>query len=348
MARIAWSIMGDSRGHLTRALIMAEALRDHELLFVGGGCVEELAALGHRVCRVPMLTTVLRNSRTLALPTALVCARAILGAGETVRALRRELERFGADCAVSDYEFFLPRAARAMGLPCLSFDHQHVVSKCRPEVPPGPWLSGRVLAAIVRGVFSLPERYLVTSFFPAPPKGPDTTLVPPLLRPDVAALRPEPSQGGILAYFRGGLPGGLLEALSATGRRVDLYGQGEGPGAGNVRFRATERAAFLEDLARAEYVVANGGHNLISEALHLRKPVLVAASLFAEQELNAWNLLRMGLGGSYQCGEPLPRLVRGFEAGLEGCAARMAGMDVFGNARVEAALRAFIRGDAAL
>jgi len=344
VARIAWGIMGDSRGHLTRALIMAEALSRHELLFIGGGCVDELAAAGHRVLKIPMLTTYLREGRVLFGRTVAQIAGRVLGEGQVRRPLMRALETFGADCAVSDYEYFLPRAARAMGLPCLGFDHQHVLTNCRVENPPGLVVPGLVMRGVVRHLFSVPQRYLVPSFFPAAPRSPATRLMPPVLRPDVIPLAPQ-AGGHILAYYRAGTPAGLLEALATTGREVRLYGQGEKPSAGNVRYRASDRRAFLDDLAGCAYVAATGGHNLICEALHLGKPALAAAPMFFEQDVNAWNLRLLGLGDSIHAWPDAGALVRDFEARRGQYAAAAARADVNGNARVAAALEGFIAGE---
>jgi uncharacterized protein (TIGR00661 family) len=343
VARIAWSIMGDSRGHLTRALIMAEALSRHELLFIGGGCVDELAAAGHRVFKVPMLTTYIRDGRTLYGRTAAKCLGCVLGERVVRGRVIRALESFGADCAVSDYEFFLPRAARAMGLPCVGFDHQHVMTNCHVANPPGLALTAAVTRATVRLLFCAPRRFLVPSFFPATPRTPATRLLPPVLRPDVLPLSGR-AGSHILAYYRAGTPAGLLEALSATGREVRLYGQGEKPSAGNVRYLPTERRVFLDDLAGCAYVASTGGQNLICEALHLGKPVLAAAPMFYEQDVNAWNLRLMGLGDSIHAWPDADSLVRGFEARREQYAQAAARADVYGNARVVEALEAFIAG----
>ena len=36
---------------------------------------------------------------------------------------------------LSDYEYFVPWAAHRAGVPCLSVDHQHVITACRHPVP---------------------------------------------------------------------------------------------------------------------------------------------------------------------------------------------------------------------
>ncbi len=44
---------------------------------------------------------------------------------------------------------------------------------------------------------------------------------------------------------------------------------GEKPPEGNLIFKKTSEDDFLADLAACRYVIANGGHSLISEALYL-------------------------------------------------------------------------------
>lgn len=317
MARIVWGLMGDSRGHLTRALIMAGELERHEILFVGGGCAGELRQLGHRVFTVPMPETILRDSKVQSLTTAAHFLRLALGRSEVLRGLADELARFKPDLAVTDYEFYLPRAARMLALPCVSFGHQHVLTRCVGALPPGQIINRLVTTAAIRLLFSVPERYLVTSFFSVSPKGPDTTVLPPILRPDVANLTPQ-AGGHVLAYLRAGMSRALLEALAATGREVRAYGLGERPASGRLSFLPAGRERFLEDLAGCAYVVANGGHNIISEALHLGKPVLAApVAMFYEQYVNAWHLRCLGAGDFFAGERGAAQAVADFGARLD-------------------------------
>lgn len=317
MARIVWGLMGDSRGHLTRALIMARELSGHELLFVGGGCVEQLRQQGRRVYSLPLPGTVLADNRVQPLATAEQFLRLALCRGGVLRGLARELERFGPALAVTDYEYFLPRAARMLGIPCVSFGHQHVLTRCHDVLPPGQPVSRLATTAAIRLFFSVPERYLVTSFYSARPKGPETTVLPPVLRQDVIKLALRAGEH-VLAYMRAGMPRAILEALAATGRAVRVYGLGDKPAAGNVRFCTADRQRFLEDLAGCAYVVSNGGHNLVSEALSLGKPVLATPmNMFYEQYANAWHLQRLGYGEYFMAEGGAARAVASFETRLD-------------------------------
>jgi uncharacterized protein (TIGR00661 family) len=317
MARIAWGIMGDSRGHLTRALALLQEFPQHEFLFAGGGCVEELRGLGLRIHSLPVPGTILSHGRVRGLATAANFLRLLARSPEILRGLRAALEEFKPDLAVTDYEFFLPRAAHGLGLPCVSLDHQHVLTKCRQEPLPGQFLNRLATTASIRLLFSRASRFLVTSFFPAEPLGPDTEALGPILRRDILALTPRDG-GHALAYLRTGLPRDLAQVLASLGREVRVYGLGALPARGPLRFLAGDRAAFLEDLVSCAFVLCNAGHNLLSEALFLGKPVLAMPSaMFYEQHVNAWRLRDMGRGDFFTDPARVGEALAGFERNLE-------------------------------
>jgi len=336
--------MGDSRGHLTRALIMAEELSGHELLFVGGGCVEELRRLGHRVYSLPMPETILSDNRVRTMATAAHFVSLALGRSDVQKGLAQEIEGFKPDLAVTDYEYYLPRTARPLGLPCISFGHQHVLTQCVDALPPGETLNRLTTTAAIRLLFSVPERYVVTSFFPAQPRDPNTLMLPPVLLPDLFGRAPQAGEH-VLAYFRAGMPPGLFQALAATGREVRVYGQGARPDAGRLRFLPTSRERFLDDLAGCAYVVSNGGHNLVSEALFLGKPVLAApAAMFYEQYVNAWHLRRLGYGDFVTTGASALRTVKDFEEQLKARQMALAGGATCGNRQAATAIEQALGG----
>ena len=63
MARIFYGVMGDARGHISRALTIALEMRQHEFLFVGGGTIRILQENGYQVENVPTTPTIIRNHR---------------------------------------------------------------------------------------------------------------------------------------------------------------------------------------------------------------------------------------------------------------------------------------------
>ena len=140
--------------------------------------------------------------------------------------------------------------------------------------------------------------YIVTTFFYPPILRGRTTLVPPLLRPEVVAAVPE--RGEHLLVYSGGSHT-LMELLHGTGMPCRVYGMRDGPEAGTtdgvIEFRPRSVDGFLEDLRTARAVVTGGGFSLLSEAVDLGKPTL-AVPLHGqfEQLMNARYLQREGYG----------------------------------------------------
>ena len=273
VARIIYGVMGDSGGHINRSLAVAAELPEHDFLFVGGGMVKMAKSNGHEFVRIPMLSTKLRENRVQFAATVAHFSRTIVGYSSIIDSLCKVIHDFKPDLAVTDYEFFLPRAARRLGIPTVSLDHQHILTHCRYPVPPRERLNRFMTVASVKYLFSTAERHLVSSFYPLPPLDDKTELIPPILHRDVLDITPQ--QGDhVVVYMRSGMTKQLFNALTSNKREYRIYGLGQTENIGNLHFCPLSRQGFLEDLATAAYVICNAGHTLTCEALYLKKPVL--------------------------------------------------------------------------
>ncbi len=318
MARILYGVQGDARGHLNRSLTVADLLHGHEILFVGAGVVAETRDLGFAYEPLPMLGTQLRHGRVDVGATVAGWARALAGYSAWVGRLAGIIRAFDPALIITDYEFFTSRAARKAGRPCVSLDHQHVLTRTRHEPPPGQRLNRIITETCIRVVSAPVSRHLITSFHRPPVKDPGRDeLFGTLVRRDVLPLTPRMGDHAVV-YIRGGNPDTLQRVLGGRRREYRVYGFGVRPNQGNVRFRPTARPAFLEDLATAAYVLSNGGHGLLSEALHLGKPVFcVPTRLFYEQLWNGHHLHRLGYGQCHPSLDLPPGCLDRFEADLD-------------------------------
>jgi uncharacterized protein (TIGR00661 family) len=112
------------------------------------------------------------------------------------------MDRFQPDVTMTDYEYFLPQASRQAGIPCLSIDHQHVITCCTHPVPWTQYPSYLSTSYAVNSLFSRASDYLVISFFQTPVKpGVRAKILPPLLRKSVIERRP--SLGGHVVAYQG-------------------------------------------------------------------------------------------------------------------------------------------------
>jgi uncharacterized protein (TIGR00661 family) len=345
VSRICYGVMGDARGHLSRALAIARELPQHEFLFIGGGKTHILEEKGYRVKDVPILPTIIRNNRV---DFAATLAHGLMGMGRmgpAFKDVRALIKDFDPHLIISDYEFVTLKVARLMGRPCVSLDNQHLLTHCRYDPPPGQRLNRYLTCALIRYLFSNASRYLVTSFHTLPPANRTLTEVfPPLIKQKLREYQPSPGDHAIV-YLRGDNLARLIKQLKQSKRTFVVYGLGEKPPDGNLIFKKTSEDVFLHDLATCHYVITNGGHSLISEALYLGKPVLChPIKLFYEQFFNAYFLKKNGFGDYSLDNACRQDIIKVFEEEVDQYRARITECNFFGNKLVAARLDELTRG----
>lgn len=345
MAKILYALMGDARGHFSRSLSVAQHMPQHEYLFLGGGAVLEMREMGYHVEELPMLATYYKHGRVDVPGTVANAARILCGRGKILQRLAELIRAFDPDLILSDYEYFTPLAARRLGRPCYSLDHQHVLTHCRYTPPTGQIYPRWLTFVPILGLYSNATRFLVSSFYELPPKTPQTEIFPPVLRQLVKNYRPFSGEHA-LVYMGNGVYEDIIPSLTARDRLFYVYGFGQRPAQGNVVFRPKSTGQFMEDLASCSYVISNGGHSLISEALYFGKPILCfPIPNVYEQFLNGHFLANSGFGLSSVDLKTHGQLLDAMEKGREGFAATIAKHNFWGNDKITARLQELMGTD---
>jgi uncharacterized protein (TIGR00661 family) len=343
MARILYGVMGDARGHVSRSLAVAQAMPHHEFLFAGGDRVHDLKSLGYHTEDLPMASTFYRDNRVDFPATIINAAKVLAGRSSTVRRLAEVIRRFDPDLILTDYELFTPQAAHKIGRPCISLDHQHILTHCNYEIPPKERLSRFLTCFSIRRLYSAADRFIIISFFDLPPSNSAITeVLPPVLR--LAVKDHIPSDGDhVLVYVTGRTFETLLSFLERVDRKFIVYGFGKRPAKGNLVFKAPSTHGFLEDLASCKYVISTAGHSTLGDSLYFGKPGLCFPIDGAyEQFLNAHFLAKLGFG-EYISGTTIDMAtLAAFEARLDEYASQIRKHDFFGNDRVAARLEEMI------
>ncbi|HSO60905.1 MAG TPA: glycosyltransferase family protein [Desulfobacterales bacterium] len=318
MARIFYGVQGDSNGHISRALTVAELLQGHEILFAGGGAVVRAREHGYAHEPLPLLATLSRNNKVDLLATARVCGSAICGRSKWIRRLSEIITAFDPALIITDYEYFTPLAAKQNGRMSVSLDHQHVITRTVYEPPPGQRISRLLTEMAIEFVIGNASRFLMSSFHHPPVRDSRRDeLFGTLTRSDVLSLRPEQGEHAVV-YVRGGDLNKIRNLFQGRKREYRIYGFGKVQEQKNLRFRDLSREGFLKDLASCAYVVSNGGHGLLSESLHLCKPTLCFPTLLAyEQYWNGIHIQRNGYGACHMRLDISPEAVGTFESRLE-------------------------------
>jgi uncharacterized protein (TIGR00661 family) len=323
MARIAISLCGEGRGHATRIATLAERLRHHHelLIFTSADALEFLSRrfaddAKIRVVGIPGIVFQYSGGRldvTRSIATGLDYQARQLG--PLVDLLLRELDGFNADLAVTDFEPALPRAAARQGIPLVSVDHQHFLLAYDLSSLPWwlQWQAWLMSHAVWMYVTEATDTVVSAFFRPPPKRGWEHVVqVGPLLRAEVA--RAAPGDGGfVLSYLRRHTPFAALATLADCGLPVRVYGLGERDPVGAVSFHAIDERRFVEDLAACRCLVSAAGNQLIGEALHLGKPMLLLPErAHAEQLMNSHFLGGMGCGDFTLLEQVTTAQVRGF------------------------------------
>src|SRR5262249_11453863 len=132
-------------------------------------------------------------------------------------------------------------------------------------------------------------------FFP-PVRKKRTTLVPPILRPEILAAKREPGEH-VLVYQTSSANEALVPTLRTLPYTFRVYGMKGQGSEGNITLCPVAAAGFAAGLRTARAVIAGGGFSLMSESVHLHVPMLsVPIEGQFEQELNARYLAKLGYG----------------------------------------------------
>lgn len=299
MARIVYGISGEGSGHSSRAreMITHLAERGHVVKAVSYGRGYQNLKDDFDVFETEGLHIESVDNK-VSLVRTFTENLARLGDGiQKLRELRELCFRsFEPEVVITDFEPMTAYLARAHDLPLVTIDNQHRLRYLRCARPPHLELDARIAETVVRAMVPKPDVSLVTTFWFGEVTNYRTFLFPPILRREVLALRPR-DEGHVLVYLTRGFEE-LLERLRETPReRFHVYGFERQGDEANLAFRPFSQAGFLDDLASCKAVVATAGFTLMTEALHLGKPVLAfpMAGQY-EQELNALLLEESGCG----------------------------------------------------
>jgi uncharacterized protein (TIGR00661 family) len=204
------------------------------------------------------------------------------------------------EIVVTDFEPLSGIYARWSRTPLVCVDNIHMIDRCLhdAEILDGAHEDYRLARAVTRAMVPSAGDYVITTFFRPPLLKGRTTLVPPILRPEV--VDSTPTRGEHLLVYSGGAKE-LIDALRDCGFPCHVYGMRDGEEVGtadgDVVYRPRSVDGFLADLLSARGVIAGGGFSLLSEAVYLGKPVLsVPLRGQFEQLMNARYLEREGFG----------------------------------------------------
>ena len=297
MANILYGVNGEGSGHSTRSKEVISHLQEnghtvHVVSFDRGlrnlkSSFEVTEIFGLRLTYV---NNQVRYRRTL--------ARNLFRAPKAARSIHRLMrlaDDWKIDLVITDFEPLSCRVGHRKRLPVISIDNQHCLTNVKISYPARYRREAAATKLVTRLMTPHANAYLVTSFFTAPVRRPQTFLVPPILREEVLQTRASEGED-VLVYVTSPAPE-LARLLAGVRCRFIAYGFGREGREGNIVFKKPDLNEFLGDLSGCKAVIANAGFSLLSEAFYLAKPYLaVPVHHQFEQLFNAYYVDKVGYG----------------------------------------------------
>lgn len=304
--KILYGVVGEGMGHAIRSRVVLD------WLFAQGHSVETMASSRaaeflakrfpevHRIHGLHIIYDENRVRRGRTLWSNLTEGMAALPG--QIRSYFELVEDFAPEVVISDFESWTYLYAKSHGLPVISIDNMQVLNRCRhsAEILRDLRPEFDLTRAFVKSKLPFCDHYFVTTFFYPPLSRKRTTLVPPILRPEVIN-RVSTRGDHLLVYQTAEDHDALADVLQNCGLECRVYGLKRGLTEdvvnGNLRYRPFDEVQFISDLASARAVVAGGGFTVMGECVYLHKPLLsVPIGGQVEQVVNARYLQQLGFG----------------------------------------------------
>lgn len=349
-----FALSSEGMGHATRALPLIRALqrRGYDVaVFCGGRVAAYLREQNVIVDEIVFLPLVYQANELQVLASVWVSLRrAHLFLLEATRFLWRILRRRPI-AIISDFELISSWLGWWTGTPVVAVDNMHVIVHAQLPAPAtaAEARSERIARRAVRWNMPALACTLISSFYRPPLLSTvderRVRYVPCAVRDVVLERRPRCRVDGPVVVYQtstsnNALPGVLARAAVDAGLSFVVYGarhEGREAGGGFVTFKPFSEEGFLDDLAASPFVVVNGGHSTIVEALSLGKPVLCEPIRnHFEQQTNANGVVALGVGVAVERLDA-GALVR-FAAKAAAMRERIAGLSIVDNQGLAAAV----------
>jgi len=214
---------------------------------------------------------------------------------KNISTLRKLRKSFRPDLIITDFDSFSWFVGKIYRIPIISIDNIHVLTETTMAPVPGKGRFFNTLITRLRTPFS--KKYIITSFFKATPKEKKALLVPPILREQILKAKPLEGKHILVYQTSESFRLQLLSAFTDLDEKFIVYGFNEEKTIQNIIFKKYKKQGFIEDLRKAKGVITNGGFSLITESLHLHKPILsLPIHKHYEQFMNAYFLEKLGYG----------------------------------------------------
>lgn len=301
---ILYGVPGEGMGHATRSKVIIDFLieQGHDVKIVSSSRAYQFLNTNfpNKVIEIKGFHFAYKNNEVSKTGTFLLNLKS--SSKNLIYNFKKKLlleNSFNPQLVISDFESFSFFFAKLHKLPIISIDNMQIMDRCDLDIDisRNEKVNYKIAKQIVKVKVPKCDHYFITSFFDAPIKKPNTTIVPPIIRKAIVNAKVTTGKH-ILMYQTSSSLQTIQETLKQLpNERFYVYGMNKDYTDENVTYKPFSETQFINDLASAKAVIANGGFSFISEAVYLKKPIysFPIHNQF-EQYMNAAYIDKLGYG----------------------------------------------------
>ncbi len=276
---ILYGVPGEGMGHATRSKVIIDyLLQEHNVQVVSSSRAFQFLnqSFPNRVHEIQGMHFAYKNEQVSKMGTLMLNVKN--GPKNLFKNFTEYLhikKSFKPDLVISDFESFSFLYAKQNDLPYISIDNMQVIDRCILDIkiPKEEKKNFALSKSIVKMKVPHANCYLITSFFEVEIKKEHTILVQPIVRDAIIEANPERGNH-VLMYQTSSKLGTVTQVLHQIPEITFIvYGFNKELVDKNIIFKSFSESGFVNDLASAKAVIANGGFSFISEAIYLKKPI---------------------------------------------------------------------------
>ena len=300
MIKVLYGVCGEGLGHAIRSKILIDYLKEKnfDVRVVAGGKAYSLLAKDYsHVTEIETAKFVFKDNKTRLFNTAFkTLYRTILFGLPSLLKVRRIIKNFKPDIIITDADPVSHIGARINKIKRISIDNPHALLFRKYKLDQGEFISWFLLIFALKITMFGADKYIIYDYFDEQIKDPKVLFIKPLIQKGV--LEQKPIIGDYVFVYQSLKENDLVcRVLKKIDEKFIVYGYDKSTVDENLTFKEFNQDEIFKDLSGAKAVITNGGFNVISEALYLKKPIYSLPIKYQfEQVLNAKFVEKLGAG----------------------------------------------------
>ena len=297
---IFYAVCGEGMGHAIRSGVLIDQLTDKYdiYIFSSDRAYKYLNEKFDNVYEIGGFNTVYENNKVNDTKTFLNAMKANpVNIKEGYDILYKKSKEREPNIIISDFENYSSILSKLINVPLISLDNIHMITQTKISYPPKHQTDMLKAKGVIKAYILRPKIHILTSFFyPKVRTGKKAIVFPPVLREKILNLKPS-IKNHILVYQTSETSIDFIKTLKKVNEKFIVYGFNKEEINENLTFKKFNEDVFFDDLKDAKAVICNGGFTLISEAIHLKKPIYsIPAIGNFEQILNGFYVSKLKYG----------------------------------------------------